>query len=107
MKKLTAWLKPKMKFLLVSLFFENGKPGLQKIAFALSLASFFAMAWISFFSGKQIPSAVSTVTMWLGGSSIAVKGIGIARNYLNNSPQGTPYYPGPQNPNQFNDGPMG
>lgn len=73
-----------LKYIATCLWFENGKLGLTKVSFTAVLISFLVMAWLSFTTGKSMPSDLLSALVALSGTSVAVKGIGVAREVVKN-----------------------
>ena len=94
-------MKALIKKFFTDMVLENGKVGRTALAFVISFLTFIVMLWISFFTGRQVPAQLMPFGLGLATASLGVKGIGIARTYV--AGQNT----GPQNPADFQNGPMG
>lgn len=94
-------MKALIKKFFTDMVLENGKVGRTALAFVISFLTFIVMQWISFFTGRQVPAQLMPFVLGLATASLGVKGIGIARTYVDG--QNT----GPQKPADFQNGPRG
>lgn len=68
-----------VKKIFQSYFYENGKPGTNKLFLHVLFWSFVAMCWIAFFTGRQVPTQLVVALSGFTASTLGVKIIGIAR----------------------------
>ena len=93
-------MKALIKKFFTDMVIENGKVGRTALAFIISFLTFIIMLWISFFTGRQVPTQLMPFVLGLATASIGVKFAGVARTYADKNT-------GPQKPADFQNGPMG